>query len=127
VSPSLDDSAEQVAVWSAANRAFYASTDWALDISEAHFTSGPDLHFVPGELVRRDPSTQALVSRRALDGISLASLPWEGSSLRLATEWFLAHSPYEDVVLAAAKGTSYFQCDLAALGMLREKGIAEAH
>ena len=124
-SPSLNHSSEQVALWQAANRGFYASTDWALDISEARFTSGPDLHFIPGALVRRDPASQALVLRRALSGISLAGLPWEGSALRLALEWFLADSPYENVVLVAAKGTSYFRRDLAAINMLREKGIAE--
>ncbi len=126
-SPSVNHSSEQVALWQAANRAFYAHTDWALDISEARFTSGPDLHFIPGALVRIDPASQALVSRRALSGISLPGLPWAGSALRVALEWFLADSPYEDVVLVAAKGTTYFQRDLAAINMLREKGIAEPH
>ncbi|MGA7991866.1 MAG: hypothetical protein WCC53_10575 [Thermoanaerobaculia bacterium] len=125
-SPSFNDSRAQVALWQAANRAFYASTDWALDISEAHFTSAPDLHFVPGALVRRDPVSQALVPRRALAGIALTSLPWGGSALRVALEWFLADSLYEDVVLVAARGSSHFQRDLAALAMLRERGIAGA-
>lgn len=124
-SPFLEDP-ERNAQWVDANRSFYESVDWALDISETIFTWGPDLHFVPGSLIRRDPETQVLVTRRALEGVALASLPWQGSSHKTGLEWFLQDGPYEDVVLVAAKGTTYFEQDLAAIRMLQERGIAKS-
>src|SRR5205807_3539617 len=43
---------ERAKQWREAYRAFYEATDWALDISQAKFTSSIDFHFVPGRLVR---------------------------------------------------------------------------
>lgn len=51
-----------------ANREFYQSVDWALDIVQADAT---ELHLegVPGHLIRRDPANSALVTReQALRG-----------------------------------------------------------
>jgi hypothetical protein len=45
---------------------FYEGTDWALDLSEAHFKE-VDIVGVPVELIRRDPTRQFVVTRsRAL-------------------------------------------------------------
>src|SRR2546427_1039213 len=48
---------------------YYEGVDWALDIREARFTSGPTLRFgPPGRLILRDPKTQPLVTRAAAAG-----------------------------------------------------------
>jgi hypothetical protein len=104
---------------------FYAAVDWALDIREASFTFGPDLHFVPGGLVRFDPSTQALIRRSSFLGVDLASLPWEKSALEIGVQWFLEDSPYEEAVIVAPKKAKSSKPDLAAIQMLRDLGLAE--
>jgi hypothetical protein len=55
---------EQQQVFDEANAAFYASVDWALDISEAEFVEC-DVRGIPGTLIRRDPASQVLVTRKA--------------------------------------------------------------
>jgi hypothetical protein len=115
----------QLKLWMRANLAHYDTVDWALDISEAQFTFAPDLHFIPGSLVRIDPSTQALVTREKAISVDLHSLPWGRSSPGIALKWFIEDSPYADVVLVGATKSAGFDADLAALTMLRERGIAE--
>jgi hypothetical protein len=54
-----------------AMRFYDAVDDWAVDVSEARFTSVPSLRFgPPGWLVCGDPATQPLVSRRAAETAS---------------------------------------------------------
>jgi hypothetical protein len=68
VTPGQPASAEQRA-FDAANAAYYAAVDWALDLREAEFTDDADLRGVPGRLVRRDPETQVLITReKAVEG-----------------------------------------------------------
>jgi hypothetical protein len=124
LAPSLRSAPSETALWKEANQRYYESTDWALDISSAEFTFAPDLHFIPGSLIRRDPGSQALVSRANLSGADLATLPWGHSSLRVAVDWFLQNGPYEDVVLAAGKKSRGYSDDVAAIKMLRERGLA---
>lgn len=114
-----------VQIWLEANADFYQSVDWALDISKAQFTSGPEFHFIPGSLVRRDPATQVLVRRDNVETVDIDSLPWNGSCMNIGLRWFLDNSPYDDVVLAAPTKAKYFASDMAALDMLRARGIAE--
>ncbi|MCM2316160.1 MAG: hypothetical protein NDJ92_13520 [Thermoanaerobaculia bacterium] len=109
----------------AGQRRFYAGIDWALDIREASFTFGPDLQFVPGRLVRFDPSTQALVHRAAFAGVDPSSLPWEKSALEIGIQWFLEDGPYEECVIVAPKKSKAFKRDLAAIEMLRARGLAD--
>ena len=115
---------QQTAKWIEAHSSFYRSVDWALDISRAEFTFGPDLHFVPGHLIRRDPESQVLVRRRRLEGAAWRELPW-GSSIKLAIQWFLEDGPFDSAVLVAARRTKAFATERAALEMLRSEGLAE--
>jgi len=110
--------------WIGAHLEFYRNVDWALDISRADFTFGPDLHYVPGQLIRRDEETQALVERDALQNALWQSLPWGGSALRVAVDWFLQDGPYQSTVLVAGRKTKSFRQDLDALEMLRREGLA---
>jgi len=106
-----------------ANQAFYASTDWALDISEAEFTEC-DIRGIPAPLIRRDPATQAVVTReKALQG------GWERLDLS-RTYWptairFLLQQGHADVVLVAPKRSRNFTVLLDGLKMLRDAGVAE--
>lgn len=109
--------------WTAANRAYYARVDWAPDIQNAKFTSSPELHFIPGALIRRHPETQALVTRAQAVQALNAKLPWGESGMEIALRWFVQDGPYEDVVLAAPRAAKYFRIDLAALEMLRREGL----
>jgi hypothetical protein len=104
---------------------FYADVDWALDIRNAKFTFGPDLHFIPGRLVRFDPASQALVRRDALENADLDSLPWNKSAFEIGIRWFLRSSPYSDTVIVAPTKGRGFRRDLEVIAMLRDRGLAE--
>lgn len=123
--PYINPTAQQLKLWADANRAYYEGVDWALDISEAQFTFAPDLHFIPGSLIRIDPATQALVTREKAMSVSLDSLPWGDSGFDIALKWFIEDGPYDEVVLVAPKKSKGFSADVKVLNMLRERGIAD--
>lgn len=123
VAPGNASPAEQQA-FDQANAAFYETVDWALDIREAAFRDA-DLRGVPGNLVRRDPATQMLITREAaLRGdwrqLDLAKTHWP-----LSIRWFLEDSRLESIVLVAPKRAPDFDRLLAGLMLLREAGVAE--
>ena len=114
---------EQQRAFDAANAAYYANVDWALDISEAEFEEC-DLRRVPAHLVRRDPETQVVVKREnALRGewrkLDLSRTYWAS-----AIEGFLAEGD-RDVILVAGKRQKGFRDLLDGLEKLREAGVAE--
>ncbi|MBM1172052.1 hypothetical protein [Microvirga arabica] len=109
------------AQWADAMRNYYQDGEWALDISEAEFTSAPTLEAVPGHLVRRDPTRQVLVRREVLAGRDLRALPhW------VALEWFVERSPFDSVVLVGSCVKARQQKDLDGLRQLRDLGIADS-
>lgn len=122
VSPTV--SASTQALWDTANRTYYQSVDWALDIREAEFQGSIDIHSVPGRLIRRDPETQVLVRRDTLSQINWQELPWGKSAFDIAFEWFLNDGLYDDVVLVASKRSKGFKDEMKAIEMLRKEGVA---
>ena len=112
--------AKRQAAWSTALQQAYVSVEWALDVTEAQFTSAPTLEAVPGCKVRFDPSRHALVRRSKLQGLDLASLP-----RRVALQWFLQRSPFDEVVLLTRDEPTYRQQDRDDLMRLRDLGVAE--
>ncbi len=99
----------------------YRTVDWTLDIREARFRRC-DIGGVPGHLVRRDPTTQVLVTRaRALAG------PWReatgGHFWRVGIERLLESGDDSRVFVAGPRGDRFEQ-ELAVIGRLREAGIA---
>jgi hypothetical protein len=105
---------------------FYQSIDWALDIAEAHF-KGFDAAGIPARLFRRDPETQAVVTREcafAENGQRIAKaegnpwLPWIRGALADGSE---------DGVLVTPLGAPKKKRDefLFGLKALRELGIAD--
>jgi hypothetical protein len=114
---------DQQAAFDAANAAYYANVDWALDISEASFVE-IDIRHVPARLIRRDPETQFVVTReRALEGswrqLDLADTYWPGW-----IELFLRLG-YPDQVFVAPRGHRDYKKLLAGLVALRDAGVAE--
>lgn len=106
-----------------ANAAYYATVDWALDISEAAFEEG-EIQRVPAPLVRRDPATQVVVKReKAMQGtwrqLDLSKTHW-ATSLK-----FLLERGDPDVVLVAPKRHRKYRDLLDGLKALRDAGIAE--
>jgi hypothetical protein len=109
-----------------AREALYQSIDWALDISEARF-KGFDVTGIPARLFRRDPESQAVVTRNAVTaegGQRFAKvagnpwLPWIRGTLS---------DSCGDGVLVTPLGAPKKKRDefLQGLRELRELGIAE--
>lgn len=106
-----------------ANVKYYATVDWALDISEGRFIEC-DIRRVPAHLIRRDPETQIVVTRaKALLGewkeLDLSKTYWRGW-----IELFLKEGD-PDVVLVAPKRHPKFDDWLDGLKKLRDAGVAE--
>jgi hypothetical protein len=104
------------------HRAFYEQVDWALDISAARLQRC-EISGVPGRLVRRDPSTQILVTRERV-----LAAPWQEVAAHtpefFAIQTFLK-SPMDSEVLVACPRDDTFDKALATFARLREAGIAE--
>ena len=109
-----------------AREKFYASTDWALDISEARFREF-EFRGIPARLVRRDPSSQVVVTReRAMrhgwrERLSASNTLWP-----FMIQLFLKDGD-ADMVLVAPLAAAKAKRDvlLAGLRELRELGVAE--
>ncbi|HXR89871.1 MAG TPA: hypothetical protein VN750_06260 [Steroidobacteraceae bacterium] len=106
--------------------AFYQTIDWALDISEARF-KGFDVTGIPARLFRRDPESQAVVTRERVtseNGQRIAKadgnpwLPWIRGALSDGSS---------DGVLVTPLGAPKRQYEefLRGLQQLRDLGIVE--
>jgi len=122
VAPGITKPKEQRA-FDEANAAYYATVDWALDISEARFQEC-DIRSVPARLIRRDPETQVVVTReKALEGkwrkLDLSRTYWT-----TAIEYLLDFGLTDLVLVAPKRGLKYREL-LDGLKMLRDAGVAE--
>jgi hypothetical protein len=106
-----------------ANDRYYAGVDWALDISEANFTSVTIWSGIPSRLVRLDPATQVVVKRSALLDDRWRDL--ELGAWRLALEDFLV-AGFEDQILVACKRGRYYEREMDAIRCLRSTGLVDA-
>jgi hypothetical protein len=109
-----------------ANRAFYATVDWALDISQMEAVDF-ELEGVPARLVRRDPETQVVVTReRAMRGdwrqLDLSKTYW-ASVLDFFVRLDKVKEP--DIVLVAPRRNRKFKALKTGLDLLRAAGVAE--
>jgi hypothetical protein len=122
----VDRTEETQGPFTRSRETFYRSIDWALDISEARF-KGFDATGIPARLYRRDPESQAVVTRErvmAEDGQRLARadgnpwLPWVRGALSDGSS---------DGVLVTPLGAPKKKRDefLQGLRQLRDLGIAE--
>ena len=106
-----------------ANAEFYASTDWALDLSEAEFEECT-IRGLPGHLIRRDSATQVLITREAALTGSWRKIDLSGTHWSTTLEVFLA-SQASDIVLVAPKRHTKFKSLVRGLQKLRDCGVAE--
>jgi len=106
-----------------ANRTFYDSVDWGLDLREADLAE-IDLSGVPGRVVLRDPRDQALVTREA-------ALRGEWRQLDLSGTWWgivledLVRSTFESAALIAPRRHTKYKKLVEGIRRLRDAGIAE--
>lgn len=106
-----------------ANEKYYSIVDWALDISQAEFVEC-DIRNIPSRLIRRDPDTQVVITRKkALEGnwrhLDLSKTYWGAYFEGIITEQI------QDCVLVAPKRGAKFRQLLDGLNLLRREGIAE--
>lgn len=104
----------------AANREYYKSVDWALDIRDARFAS-VRLSSVPGQLIRRNPETQVLVSRS-----KLLQTDWNNPALPSITRVSLrnvVNSRHEYQVIVAGERSNTFPAQLKGFDILRREGL----
>jgi hypothetical protein len=114
---------EQQGAFDEANAAFYATVDWALDLSEAQFDEC-DVRGVPGRLIRRDSVTQVVVTRDAAMKGAWRGIDLSGTYWPTALDFFLK-SQRPDIVLVAPKRNRNFKRLLDGLKILRDCGTAE--
>ncbi len=108
-----------------ANKKYYENVDWALDISQAEFREC-DIRGLPVNLVRRDPETQVIVTRKkAIEG-AWQEIYLDDTHWREAIEFFLER---EDpaTILVAPKRANNFRNLLEGLNRLRDAGVAESY
>jgi hypothetical protein len=98
----------------------YKSVDWALDITQAEFVDVA-LHFVPGDLVRRDPETQFLVRREHRAELANRNLP-DGTARFFSLFDVI---PFDSMVMVAPKRSRHFRSLLTRFEGLRKVGLAE--
>ena len=120
--------ADRLRQFEAARAAFYAETDWALDISDARLL-GLRCEGVPLHLIRRDPQTQVILDKRgryrgqqALDASFAKAFPVADSVLRGFDE-----SDKPAMLLTASMGAPKKRRDeeLGAIQELRRLGFLE--
>jgi hypothetical protein len=106
-----------------ANRTFYESVDWGLDLREAELDE-LDLSGVPGRVVLRDPRDQAIVTRDA-------ALRGEWRLLDLSGTWWgivledLISSRFESAAFVAPRRHKKYKRLVEGIQRLRDAGIAE--
>ena len=103
-----------------AEREFYQSVDFALDISEGIFEAA-DMYHLPGDLVVRDPETQVLIRKDRLAAADLSQLP--KSTVRMLRR--VHENPYGSTAVVAGRAQKNFDEALAELRLLVELGIAQ--
>lgn len=120
--------ADRLRQFETARAAFYAETDWALDISDARLL-GLRCEGVPLHLIRRDPQTQVILDKRgryrgqqALDASFAKAFPVADSVLRGFDE-----SDRPAMLLTASMGAPKKRRDeeLGAIAELRTLGFLE--
>lgn len=97
----------------------YQGVEWALDISEAVF-SDVDFCGVPGDLVRCDENTQAVIRRDAVSDDLLESAPVYAGIWMSRFE----NSPFDSLVCVAPRGSRGFSECMRSIEWLHDHGVA---
>lgn len=105
-----------------ANLTAYTSLDWALDISEASFSTYQGLLGVPAALIRRNPEKHFILNRES--ALELVSRPDSPALWRITAEGLIASSLADTVVVTGGLGKS-LKSQLAEANLLRAQGLLE--
>jgi hypothetical protein len=97
----------------------YKKVDWALDISQASFADA-DFYYVPGDLIRYDPTTQVLLRRTKFSGIDRDEFP---DFVKIWTSRFEA-TPFDSLVAVAPKRSKHFAEYMRAIEWLHKRNLA---
>ena len=107
-----------------ANDAYYATVDWALDISEIE-TRDFSIRGIPWEKIRINPETQAVVTRDSLRVTDYRKLPLPQTYFGTAMETIAMLKLDYVLLVAGILGKNYTQ-EIECIKLLRESGIAVA-
>lgn len=107
-----------------ANREYYASVDWALDLTQCESQLELSLSSVPGHLIRRDPTTQVLVTRERAVACDWRKIDLEGTAYDISIDRLVSEGR-DSEVLVAPSGHRSFSMHLKAQQRLRDAGVAE--
>ena len=102
-----------------ANQKLYEAVDWAIDVSEAKFTTLQTLSGIPPHLVRRDPTTQFVLTRTSAEAI-VREKPHSIWSI-VAEE--LIKSPMPGEVVIVGRGAERHEADLTLAHELVAAGL----
>lgn len=120
-------SEEVRAAFDEARAAFYAETDWALDLSAARFVNTCEIDGVPLDLVRIDPESQAVVRRADLpEPDALDELREVAPGVHERITWFRDDVERDELLLVAplAGKKAHREEVLAGIAQLRRLGVA---
>ena len=106
-----------------ANAEYYRDVDWALDLTQCE-AKNLELSGVPGRLIRRDPTTQVLVTRERVLAVNWRELPLTGTAYPIAIEYLLESGGDSRVLIAPHRDRSFQAC-IQAQKVLRDAGVAE--
>ncbi len=107
----------------AANAEYYRGVDWALDLTQCEARE-LQLSGVPGRLIRRDPTTQILVTRERALAVDWRSLPLGGSPYAVSLNHLTRYGDDSRVLIAPHRDRSFQAC-IQAQKVLRDAGVAE--
>jgi hypothetical protein len=107
----------------AANAEYYRGVDWALDLTQCEVKE-LQLSGVPGRLIRRDPTTQILVTRERALAVDWRSLPLGGSPYAVSLNHLTRYGDDSRVLIAPHRDRSFQAC-IQAQKVLRDAGVAE--
>jgi hypothetical protein len=112
-------------LFAAANAEYYRKVDWAIDISQAEFLD-VDLRSVPPRLIRRDPETQILLTRKRLTESDWQNLPYVWGMVPYMLNDFLINQPgMDEMVFAVPKRSRNAKKLIHDVALLRKAGVPE--
>jgi len=106
-----------------ADARYYQDVDWALDISQASFSSTHSVGGVPAHLILRDKETQVVVKRENVIDERFRQIPLEGIISIIFSGFLRSEEP--EMLLIAPKRHRDFKSYLEDCEVLRKEGIVE--
>lgn len=120
----LSNNKEVVEAFKLENKEYYASIDWALDISEAEPLE-LDIKGIPCDLIKINPSTQAIVRKKNVPK-EWKEIKFNDGVIKIILMRLMEESEYEDIVIVAPnRDKKSFNNMRKDIELLRKLGIAD--